>query len=85
MFGRRGVEGRVRANARSVHGKARIFDPLGMDDTACYIERRGNFPRIAEPRAIQAKLGQPADVFVRACARLAKPVGWRRADVDRST
>ena len=42
--------------------KARIFDPLGMDDTAFYIDDAADFPRIAEPFADQAKLGS-RDVF----------------------
>ena len=31
--------------------KARIFDPLGMEDTAFYIDDAADFPRIAEPFA----------------------------------
>ena len=42
--------------------KARIFDPLGMEDTAFYIDDAADFPRIAEPFADQAKLGS-RDVF----------------------
>ncbi|MCR8826051.1 serine hydrolase domain-containing protein [Pseudosulfitobacter koreensis] len=41
---------------------ARIFEPLGMDDTAFYIDDEADFPRIAEPFSDQAGLGE-GDVF----------------------
>jgi CubicO group peptidase (beta-lactamase class C family) len=37
--------------------KARIFDPLGMTDTAFYVDDEADFDRIAEPFADQGTLG----------------------------
>jgi CubicO group peptidase (beta-lactamase class C family) len=41
---------------------ARIFEPLGMTDTAFYVDDEADFARIAEPFADQAALGA-GDVF----------------------
>lgn len=38
--------------------KARIFDPLGMTDTAFYVDDEADFHRIAEPFADQANIGE---------------------------
>lgn len=37
---------------------ARIFDPLGMDDTAFYVDDEADHARIAEPYADQAQIGE---------------------------
>jgi CubicO group peptidase (beta-lactamase class C family) len=36
---------------------ARIFEPLGMTDTAFYVDDEADFPRIAEPFPDQAQIG----------------------------
>ena len=36
---------------------ARIFEPLGMSDTAFYVDDEADFPRIAEPFAEQGTIG----------------------------
>ncbi|KIN71248.1 serine hydrolase domain-containing protein [Sulfitobacter guttiformis] len=38
--------------------KTRIFDPLGMVDTAFYVDVESDFARIAEPFADQANIGE---------------------------
>jgi CubicO group peptidase (beta-lactamase class C family) len=42
--------------------KARIFDPLGMEDTAFYVDDAADHPRIAEAHPDHAKIG-PFDMF----------------------